>query len=212
MTGFHRLFRRDSDPDDVIPPDSPWYWRWGIPGLKAVMRYRELTSGKFDHLRDSEIARLARVTESYESAQFACLYGREGGRRLREYVRYIEEYGCVSRDELRKIIRAGDLSVRKSDSVIVIRPPWRAAACGVALLITNILAVIMLSHLIYSATAAAEGKVLAFMFVAVLCGYNIWEFNITALKPYRISQRRSPVLNSTLKIFVSRSGPKLVRR
>lgn len=208
MVGFSRIFVKRGHPNDVIPPDSPWYWRWGIQGLKAILRYRELTSGKFDHLQDEQIGDLARASDAYERAQFACQYGREGNRRFREYVRHLENEGVASRAELTRIIRAGDLRVRKRDGAIVIRPSWLAAACGITFLGVNLLALTSLSFEILSATAPVEGKLAALLVVALFFGYNMWEFNRITLKPYLIAKRRAPELSRVLEMFVNRSGPK----
>lgn len=208
MVGFSRIFVKRGCPNDVIPLDSPWYLRWGMQGLKAILRYRELTSGKFDHLKDEQIGDLAQASDAYAGAQFACQYGREGNRRFREYVRYLENERVASRDELSRIIRAGELRVRKRDGAIVIRPSWLAAACGITFLGVNLLALTSLSFEILSATAPLIGKLVALLVVALFFGYNMWEFNQLTLKPHLIAKRRGPELSRILGMFVNRSGPK----
>lgn len=211
MSGFHRFFRSASDPDDVIPADSPWYWRWGLPGLKASIRYRRLTSGKFDDLQDEAYGRLAAAAEPYESARFACLYGREGGRRLREYVRYLEVHRSIGRSELRRMVRSGDISVKSDDGSVRLRSPWVAMVLGFALFSIGLILIVALSQKVVLLHAPPQAELAAGFVLALFWAYNLLEFTNVALKPFLAAQRRRSELNNALIFLAARSRPMIAK-
>jgi len=208
MSGFHRLFRRASDPDDVIPADSPWYWRWGLPGLKASIRYRRLASGKFDDLQDNEYGRLAAASEPYESARFACLYGREGGRRLREYINHLRDAGIMGPRDIRHLMRSGDLRCSEQDEGLHIRSPWVAFAVGCVLLALSVGVLMLLTLRSWAVIGAAYEAVPALAVLLALWGYIVWEFHRAAWKPFAAERHWRQELIRTLRLFRVRSGPR----
>ncbi len=135
-TFFLLLFQRKySDKDyEIIPKGSPWYFRWGQPGILTVLSYL-----KFERILEKEVADdstlVTNAQETFQACRFSCLYGRRGNARLRALVEEAQNRGIATKDELRSVVRYGDIRAIKNDDIRIHIPIFSAISAWMYLFI-----------------------------------------------------------------------------
>ena len=176
-------------PDDikVIPKNSPWYFRWGIQGIRTLLSYRKLEEVLDSDTRDDSPS-IRAAYEDYCSHQFSCLYGRRGNSQLRLLVREAIEQGIASDIELRSLVRYGDLRGINEKMIKLNRPLY--SAIGACLFITTCAIYFAATVvLIVIAPAGLASKLFALTLFSVIFSGSALPFYTSAIRPYLIVRR-----------------------
>ena len=167
------------NPAWVIPPETPWYWRWSWRALKTCLIYRKMFS---DSTEENESERIILLQQKISAAQFSCKYGREGSPLLRAFVANALAKRAATHSQLRRLIYFGDLSLKRHTQAVTVGYSLFSIGLGVALFLTLSVAVAAFAVATATTHVTPGARALLYVFVASFCMYNLWELYHTVIK------------------------------
>jgi len=193
---------------NIIPEGSPWYFRWGLPGVLTVLGYL-----KFERILGNTVADdstlIANAWEVFQARRFSCLYGRRGNARLRALVEEAQNRGIATRNELRSLVRYRDIRALKSGDIQIRVPTFSAIGASLFLFISTAYFLLVLLLLVI-APSGLLAKLPLFMLVSILYAGCSLPFYTCAIHPFLIIRRiRSYLenLDAQLSIITSPVKP-----
>jgi len=209
------LFCHFIAPDELVnfPTASPWYFQWGLPGIRTVLSYRKLIKAmEADESGDS--AAVAEALENFGADKFACKYGRRGNARLRALIEEAQKRSIASEDEMRTLVRYGDIRAISDDEIRIRVPTYSAIGAGMFLFVTTTYFLLMLLLLVVVAPGGLLTNLPEFVLVTLLyAGWSLPSYT-GVIRPFEVIRRiRSSLksLDSQLSIIASPIKPYAIK-
>ena len=182
---FSLFFAQEALKD--FPEDAPWYFQWGLPGIRTILSYRKLKKAlETDATGDSAL--VADALENFRANKFACLYGRRGNARLRALIREAQNRGVATKDELRALVRYRDIRTLKGGDIQIRIPTYSAIGASMYLFITTAYFLLVLLLLVM-APGGLLAKLPSFMLISILYTGCSFPFYTCAIHPFLIIRR-----------------------
>ena len=207
MKSLFSLFFTQEELKD-FPKGAPWYFQWGLPGIRTILSYRKLKKALETDATDDSVF-VAEALENFRANKFACLYGRRGNARLRALVEEAQNRGVATKDELRALVRYRDIRTLKGGDIQIRIPTYSAIGASMYLFITTTYFLLVLLLLVM-APGGLLAKLPLFMLISILYAGCSLPFYTCAIHPFLIIRRiRSCLENLDAQLAIITSPVKL---
>lgn len=198
----------DSD-IEIIPTESPLYWKWGLPAFITIYRYFKFLKISENPTANTK-AEFLDAAEKYLSAKFSCIYGKRLGEPLRKITKQIEDYNLTSRANLRALIYSRFFRETKNNEPYIIKSILLFIGDLYIAIASTFLLFIFTLALYYAPTYTIE-KIGLYLAVSTPLIFSIYFQYYFGIKPFFIAKKLNTEFNKLKAKYAQKYKLKLVK-
>jgi len=206
---FRKFFKQGNHPDYIVPRESPFLWKWGIPGIRTALFYKKfiaLTENKIEYDLNEEEELFQKLAES----KFSCIYGKPLNESIRNLCKTLENGEIVTLSELRPLIysrflredKAGNICLKNSSILL---------AGDLYLFTMHVILLLVFTLVFINSPVITLTSSLIYLALTLYFTFATWFIYWSGIKPYFICKKISKKFNQLKTYHENREKLHLIK-